>query len=180
MSDFNQTSLFPKTEKELGQEREEAFLAETLPRLRKTAESKNADPDDITYEVLSSYTSIRFRSSVICRLKMRGKNWCVFVPRRLQETIPEDMKPDEVRTEPKYLKISFDVLGETGTFALMERATLLAIELVPKEFDCCSRFEACSDAGVCIHPDPSFSLLCGYRKILKSGRIFCGKNRNVE
>lgn len=53
------------------------------------------------------------------------------------------------------------------------------VDTVPKEYDCCSSFEVCSDAGHCVRDDRSRSLQCGYRKILKSGRVFFGKNRNV-
>ena len=49
-----------------------------------------------------------------------------------------------------------------------------------KEFDCCSRVEECSNAKRCIHPNPAMATSCGYRKILKSGRIFYGKNRNTH
>ncbi len=54
------------------------------------------------------------------------------------------------------------------------------IDALPKEFDCCSRFEACSNAKHCIHPNPAMALGCGYRKILKSGRIYYGTNRNID
>lgn len=54
-----------------------------------------------------------------------------------------------------------------------------AIDALPKEFDCCSRFEECSDAMHCTNPNPNIATGCGYRKIMKTGRIFCGKNRNI-
>jgi len=54
-----------------------------------------------------------------------------------------------------------------------------AIDSLPKEFDCCSRYEQCSDARTCIHPKPEMAMACGYRKILKQGRIFYGKNKNI-
>lgn len=180
MDDFNQTSLFPKTEKELGMEREEAFLGQALPALREAAKSRNANPEDITYKVSSTYSSLKFRSSLICRLKLRGKKWYIAIPERLQEVIPEGVETTTISSEKQFLRIAFDLLTESGVLSLMEKATLLAIELVPKEFDCCSRYEECSDAKVCIHPDPAFSMLCGYRKILKSGRIFYGENRNID
>ncbi len=71
---------FSKTEKELGMEREEAFLEKALPVLREAAKSRNANTEDITYKVLSSYSSAYFRSSLICRLKLRGKKWYIAIP----------------------------------------------------------------------------------------------------
>lgn len=180
MDDFNQTSLFPKSEKELGMEREDAFFKRALPVLQEAARSRNANPDDITYDVLSTYSSLKFRSSLICKLKLRGKNWYISVPDRLREVIPEGVKTTQISSESQSSRIAFDQLNDSGALSLMEQAVLLAIELVPKEFDCCSRYEECSNAKVCVHPDPAFSMLCGYRKILKSGRIFYGENRNID
>ena len=49
-----------------------------------------------------------------------------------------------------------------------------------ERFGCCSRYERCSDAKKCIHPDFILSRACAYRKNLETGRIFYGKNRNIE
>lgn len=57
-------------------------------------------------------------------------------------------------------------------------ALVNSINTLPKEFDCCSRYMECSDAKKCTHPDTAFSIKCGYRKVLNSGRIFFGKNKN--
>ena len=62
---------------------------------------------------------------------------------------------------------------------LLSAALDAAIDAFPKEFDCCSRYEECSNAMKCTNPRPSIATGCGYRKIMKSGRIFYGKNRNV-
>ncbi len=180
MDKFNQITLFPKTEQELGKAREEAFLGKALPVLREAAKSRNANPEDITYDTLASYSSAYFRSSLIFRLKLRGKKWYIAIPKRLKEVIPENTETTETVSEKDFLRIAFETLTDSGVVSLMEAATLLAIELVPKEFDCCSLFEACSDAKACVHPDPAFSMLCGYRKILKSGRVFYGRNRNID
>ena len=55
-----------------------------------------------------------------------------------------------------------------------------AIDRLPKEWDCCSRYMECSDVKHCVHPEPALALKCGYRKILSSGRIYYGENRNIE
>lgn len=46
-------------------------------------------------------------------------------------------------------------------------------------FGCCSRYEACSDAKHCVHPDVMFAAQCAYRKNLTNGRIFYGKNKTI-
>lgn len=51
---------------------------------------------------------------------------------------------------------------------------------LPKDFSCCSRYMECSDAKICIHPDKTAALGCFYRKVLHSGRVFYGENRNID
>lgn len=62
---------------------------------------------------------------------------------------------------------------------LIRFALQSTIDQLPKEFDCCSRYEECSNQKKCVHKDQEFALLCGYRKILLSGRVFYGENSNV-
>ena len=64
-------------------------------------------------------------------------------------------------------------------FALVPRIIEDVIKNIPKTFDCCDQFEACSDVRHCVLKDQSYAMQCGYRKILKSGKIYFGKNRNV-
>lgn len=47
-------------------------------------------------------------------------------------------------------------------------------------FGCCSQFEKCSDAKKCIHENKLYSKACMYRDNLDNGRIFYGKNKNVD
>lgn len=47
-------------------------------------------------------------------------------------------------------------------------------------FGCCSRFNDCSDAKKCVHENKLYSKACMYRRHLDSGKIFYGKNRNID
>lgn len=47
-------------------------------------------------------------------------------------------------------------------------------------FGCCSSFNACSDAKKCVHVNKLYSKACIYRGHLDAGRIFYGKNGNVD
>lgn len=51
---------------------------------------------------------------------------------------------------------------------------------ITEEFACCHDFMACSDAKECLHPEDRFFNGCTYRTNLEAGRIFYGKNRNVD
>ena len=54
-----------------------------------------------------------------------------------------------------------------------------SIEVV-ESFGCCNDFLRCSDNRSCIHKDDPFYRGCYYRKNLEAGRIFYGKNRNID
>ena len=47
-------------------------------------------------------------------------------------------------------------------------------------FSCCSEFIQCSDAKKCVHENKLYSTACTYRHNLENGRIFYGKNRNID
>ena len=87
----------------------------------------------------------------------------------------------EMPANGAYIKISLTDLSEISKhIARIKNSLESVIDNIAKDFDCCHRFEECSDAKVCTNPDKKMALKCGYRKILKSGRIFYGKNRNVQ
>ncbi len=53
--------------------------------------------------------------------------------------------------------------------------------IVPvSSFGCCSMFNECSDAKKCVHENKLYSKACMYRRHLDDGRIFYGKNRNID
>lgn len=54
-----------------------------------------------------------------------------------------------------------------------------AIKATPKSYDCCALYTECSDARRCVNQSES-SFGCGYRKVLADGRVFYGKNRNID
>lgn len=51
---------------------------------------------------------------------------------------------------------------------------------VQKDFSCCGRYMECSDAKICTNPDKEAAVGCYYRRVLHSGRVFYGANRNIE
>lgn len=49
-----------------------------------------------------------------------------------------------------------------------------------RSFGCCDQFIECSDAKKCVHENKLYATACIYRRNLESGRIFYGKNRNID
>lgn len=180
MEQFDLLSSDEKSQENAGIVNEIDFLGYITPELRNIAANRNAKPKDLSSEVVSGYSSIKFRSSLIAKVKLRGKIHYIAIPDRLKDSIPSGVKTTRVKSDKQFARIDFDSLDENTIHNIMENATILAIERVPKEFDCCSRYEECSNARVCVHPDPSFSMLCGYRKVLKAGKVFYGINRNID
>lgn len=63
---------------------------------------------------------------------------------------------------------------------LVKSAVQTTLELLPKDFSCCHLYMQCSDAKHCVHQNNSLALGCFYRKQLLQGKIFYGKNRNID
>ena len=131
----DQLSIFPKTGQELGREREKDFFESMLPDLREAVKSVNAYPEDITYKKCIGYSSLNFRSSNICRLKLRGKKWYISIPITLKESIPNTVKTSGIASEPQFLRIHFSQLSKDEIVHLLKEAALLSVEKVSKEFD---------------------------------------------
>ena len=51
---------------------------------------------------------------------------------------------------------------------------------VTEIFGCCNDFMKCSDEKKCLYPEDRFYNGCQYRRNLEAGRIFYGKNRNID
>lgn len=159
---------------------EKEFLSIIEPDLRAEVEDKGGDGQLLSITTTKSYTVVWVGKFTAFRLKLRGKLHYVFIPLALADLIPNDAPRKKPPKDEKYYRVlitsehpidsytSFlvDVVGE-------------AVNRYPKEWDCCSRYLACSDAKTCVHPDKAFALGCGYRKVLRSGRIFYGENRNI-
>lgn len=47
-------------------------------------------------------------------------------------------------------------------------------------YGCCHLYKECSDSKKCLKEDKMSAKVCQYRKNLEQGRIFYGKNRNID
>lgn len=90
-------------------------------------------------------------------------------------------------TSKEYLitnEISTDNLEEIKSEVLQEQQDNTYNETTNSQrvasFACCARYELCSDAKKCVHIDRAYSNGCEYRKNLEAGKIFYGKNKNID
>lgn len=148
--------------------------------LESTLTSYRLDPEHLKLEKKKGYYSIVFDGkSVVARLGGIKKRYLSIPSTAIKQT--DNFKEIVAEGKDGYTKLPLESFDQVKDHALLLQEVLqVIIERSGKEFDCCSRYLECSDARRCIHPDPQFGLKCGYRLVLKEGRIFYGKNRNVD
>ena len=133
----------------------------------------------LSIKARKGYYSILFdRSSVIARILTEPKTIISVPTSALSATNSYSNMAD--KTHGAYTKIPISSFQEIKQYTgMLQEVLQVIIDRFPKDFDCCSRYSECSDAKRCVHPDSAFSVKCGYRKVLRRGQIFYGKNRNI-
>lgn len=140
--------------------------------------------DHIKSKKLLSYSSIEFFEVSILRVKCgKNKNWVSlkksFQPLLLSFSF---IIIEQVKSEDPWIRILINSLEEIRQLhPLFLKLCEEAYSLVNNEiFSCCSRYVQCSDEKECIQPNKLLATGCAYGKHLKNGRIFYGKNCNVQ
>lgn len=167
---------------------ETSFLDSILFTLQSVIAARGGEPTHLFYKSTaaasgpsSGYTAVYLHTFTVFRLHIRGKQHYIMLPLVFSDLIPEHFPTKQMKSEGKYIRILIDPEHPVEFYTdFLVQITGEAMNRYPKEWDCCSRYMECSDAKACVHPDKEFALGCGYRKILNSGRIFYGKNRNVD
>ena len=170
-------------------EKEVLFLDSIFPTLQDAAQRKGVPVELLTRKSTAvqsasksmGYTVVAYNGFTAFRLRMRGKQFYISLPTLFSDLIQEDYPTKTVKSDESYVRVLIDQDHTIESYSsFLVAVTEAAIDRLPKEWDCCSRYNECSDAKTCVHPDKVFALGCGYRKILNSGRIFYGKNRNID
>ena len=171
---MNQQSLFDTLElDETALERK--LYKNWEPVIFKACKEYGLHLSDFSLRENKGYSSVYFNATLVARLHIRGKDHYVSIPWSWSDNLPDGVRASRLKDGRAKIKKSDAERPE------VVRAIIHAMVLhFPKEYDCCSRFEECSDAKQCTNPDRTSALGCGYRKILASGRVFCGKNRNID
>lgn len=160
---------------------EKQVYEQILPSFLSVLEADRLTIGLLTVKPQAEFTSLLCCNEMFCRLCFRKKNAYISVRKLDLEKLPPSLECMRPRKNDEYTRVK---MPDTASILLM--TPILAdkvssiLKSVHKEFDCCSRFEACSDAKQCVHPDWDHSILCGYKRILKEGRIFFGQNRNID
>lgn len=143
---------------------EEEIFQQLLPLFARACEMHHLDVTAFNRREYKEFSTIYYDKNILFRLRRRGHKDYISFPLDENRQIPfpsSDCFAPE--WEPLILNAIEDMVDNAG-----------------KEYDCCASFEACSDIGMCVREDNlKDSIYCGYRKVLKSGRIFFGKRRNM-
>jgi len=178
-----QLDMFLSSAKEDPSKLEREFFEDFCSLLKDSDDfaMRNVGLDDITFNENKTYSVVKFRSFLAFRLHLRGKKYYIAVPTIVSKELSANNDWYQIKSEPSFIRIPlYSVAIDKALFSDILLPILLStIDRCQKEFDCCSRYLDCSNAKMCIHPDPSFAIKCGYKKTLESGTIFFGKNRNV-
>ena len=167
------------------QQKKEAALATEqelealLARLAGVLEEEKVPGEVLRLQRNKGTTAILLRSDLICRLTARGDGYSsLAIGRQFAGLLPAGWEGKKAAGDT--LAFPFEqgpALADWGT-VLCEICRRRIWE-IPKQFDCCDRYEECSDAGFCTNPDLLYAMECGYKKLLRQGRVFYGKNRNA-
>lgn len=162
---------------------EEWVFEELKTVLSDTVLRNSLTPDRLHCEEGKQYSSVWYDSQMAFRICCRDGRHYFSVADAYIENAKDDISKlvtktgnlkgftnYEFRTDAEGIAVFCEFLSDVLDQVLDE---------IPKEFDCCSRYEECSNAKRCIHPNPDMAAGCGYRKIMKKGRIYYGQNRNV-
>lgn len=160
-------------------EKELSAYNEILPYLQAAAEEMGASAPDVTLKPAKYYSSVYYGNTLAFRLKLRGKIQYIAVPLASKDAVSCMAPEKNQKAQGDFWRVELDSIPISNHTAALANVIRDTINRFPKEWDCCSRYMECSNAKKCVHPDPAFAFGCGYRKILASGQIFYGKNRNI-
>lgn len=152
------------------------------PHLQDIIYNAPADSNVLVFKELENCSSVYFLNSNmrLFQIRMRKKNKYLLLPESCVAELPEGTVVERVKSEEGMIRVPLESPEDILRYASQLRSILDKTSRKYHEFACCSRYEACSDAKTCIHPDVIFALGCQYRHNLMDGKIFYGKNKNID
>lgn len=139
------------------------------------------DSGVLIFKELQNLSSVYFLSpnKLFLQIRLRKKSRYLLIPESYASELPEDVVTKGTKSEEGMVRVVLNGAEDIVTYAPVLRKILQSITRGYHEFACCSRYEECSDALTCIHPNPKFALGCKYRQNLDLGKVFYGKNKNI-
>lgn len=162
-------------------EREKEVYEAIRPKLVRIINEHHVSENFLSFDKKKDYSSITYRGSVVARIAFKGTKATTYieVPEKTANLYDWDNAEFKRKDGMVYFYVASAAQAISSFGEMISTSLAVTIEQYPKAFDCCSRYEECSNQKHCIHPDRVFASDCGYRRILKGGKVFYGKNRNV-
>lgn len=151
------------------------------PQIKDIIYDEEEKKDILKVAPLDDLTSIYFlKKAVYFQIRLRKKCHYITIDEEFEFFIPPEIDKEKIRKTDGKIRLIMEEPEDILEYVPVLRAVLGVICSRYQEFACCSRYEQCSDAKRCIHPENRFAIGCIYRENLRAGRIFYGKNRNVD
>ena len=140
------------------------------------------DAEILVFKEINNCSSVYFLNPglLFFQIRLRKKTKYLLLPEEFEGELPEDTTVTRAKSDAGMIRIALDVPEDVLKYIPILRTILTRLQYQYSTFACCSRYEACSDAMKCVHPDPVFASSCQYRQNLLAGRIFYGKNKTTK
>ena len=135
----------------------------------------------LVFQEINNCSSVYFLNSgmLLCQIRLRKKTRYLLLPEKFEGDLPANTIFNRAKSDPGMIRVLLETPEDVLKYVSILRKILKKLEYRYSTFACCSRYEACSDALTCVHPDIKFALGCQYRRNLNEGKIFYGKNRTI-
>lgn len=122
-------------------------------------------------------------TALFCRLKLNGKSqYMSFNVKYIELFKSLNIDVYQIKSDPAFIRVPLDILNglDCKKEELSKIFNCIFLDSFSfGKFDCCGRYEQCSDLKKCVHDDPLYSTACTYRKQIENGTVFFGNNRNI-
>lgn len=124
------------------------------------------------------YISVKAKNLIAVKISPRKKGIAIEVKNEHEKYFDDVVfERSDSTGMSKFFVFTWDEVL-TYAFSFGEVAVDVLANQGGENFGCCSRYEECSNAKHCIHPDKLTAIACSYRKNLEKGKIFYGLNKN--
>ena len=140
------------------------------------------DSGILIFQEIGNCSSVYFldANEIFFRVRLRKKSRYILIPQEYEDLLPNDTVVSKAKSDAGMLRITIQAPEDILRYVPILRDVLDRICRKHRDFGCCGRYEECSNEKRCVHPDPKYALGCWYHKNLLDGKIFYGKNRNID
>lgn len=136
------------------------------------------DVDNVTMIPNKTYLSILFFNVPKIRIKTVYNELYLHIPEYFRDLIQKS-NIEATLLSDHYFRIKVTDINSSLKPLLSEIYEYCCRKYSDGRFDCCSMYLECSNRKTCCHEDQKFAQACGYKYIMKNGKIFYGINRNI-